>query len=133
MEASETGAADVVAAHGGWSRRSATRSCSSPSMRTVRLGSPRRCTVWAVWGYLLHLRIGLSTGRLVNLMGDYYGDTVNRASRPTVMAKPGTTLMDPATEEALTQPSTYVVRHLRPRSLRGLGMVRAACVLPREA
>ena len=42
-------------------------------------------------------------------------------------------LIDQATEESLGEPSTYVVRHLRPRPLRGLGMVRAASVLPRQA
>ncbi len=135
VEAFETGAADVVAAHGARLVKTlgdevmfvAADSDSAVGIASAmhRLGGRGESA--------MHLRIGLATGRLVTVMGDYYGDTVNRASRLTAVAKPGTTLIDQATEESLGEPSTYVVRHLRPRPLRGLGMVRAASVLPRQA
>ena len=40
------------------------------------------------------------------------------------MARPGVTLIDPATEDALTDPERYVLRHLRPAAARA-GMIRA--------
>ena len=134
VESFETGAADVVAAHGARLVKTLgdeVMFVTDDADGAVRiasgmhgLGRDRRSSA-------LHLRIGLATGRLVSVMGDYYGDTVNRASRLTAIAKPGETLMDPATEQALTKDSSYVVRHRRPRALRGLGLVRAASVLPR--
>lgn len=134
VESFETGAADVVAARGARLVKTLgdeVMFVTDDADGAVRiasgmhgLGRDRRSSA-------LHLRIGLATGRLVSVMGDYYGDTVNRASRLTAIAKPGETLMDPATEQALTKDSSYVVRHRRPRALRGLGLVRAASVLPR--
>jgi len=79
----------------------------------------------------LNLRIGLATGHLIARMGDLYGGTVNRASRLTAMARPGVTLMDTATEDAVTDRAPYVLRQLAPRPLRGLGLVRATSVARR--
>jgi adenylate cyclase len=81
---------------------------------------------------VLSLRIGLATGRLVSRMGDFYGGTVNLASRLTAIARPGSTLVDAATEAALVDPEAYVLRHLAPRPLRGMGLVRATSVAPRR-
>ncbi len=81
----------------------------------------------------INLRIGLATGRLITRMGDIYGGTVNRASRLTAIARPGTTVLDSATEEALVDSSTYLLRHQPPRPLRGLGLVRATTVVRRRA
>ena len=81
----------------------------------------------------LRLRIGLATGRVVTLMGDYYGETVNRASRLTAIARPGGTMIDGATEEGLLDLAAYSIRHQRPRALRGLGLVRAASIRRRDA
>jgi adenylate cyclase len=61
-------------------------------------------------------------------MGDFYGGTVNLASRLTAIARPGSTLVDAATEGALDDPEPYVLRHLAPRPLRGMGLVRATSV-----
>ena len=80
----------------------------------------------------LSLRIGLATGHLVSRMGDYYGGTVNLASRLTAIARPGSTLIDAATEGALAGSEAYVLRHLAPRPLRGMGLVRATSVAPRR-
>jgi adenylate cyclase len=80
----------------------------------------------------LSLRIGLATGHLISRMGDFYGGTVNLASRLTAIARPGSTLVDSATENALTDPEAHLLRHLAPRPLRGMGLVRATSVAPRK-
>jgi adenylate cyclase len=74
------------------------------------------------------MRIGLATGTVLNRMGDVFGTTVNRASRMTAIARPGTTVVDSVTSEALHGASGYEVeyhtRALTPRPVRGLGIVR---------
>jgi adenylate cyclase len=133
VSAFETGAADLVAAHGARLVKTlgdevmfvadepADAVAIALAMHALRpAGEPMR------------LRIGLATGRLITVMGDYYGETVNRASRLTAIARPGGTMIDPATEEGLGPDTTYVVRHHRPRAVRGMGLVRASSVaLPR--
>ena len=135
VESFETGAADVVAARGARLVKTLgdeVMFVADDADSAVGIASAmHQLATRAPAGP--HLRIGLATGRLVTVMGDYYGDTVNRASRLTAIAKPGVTMMDPATEEALTEVSTYVVRHHRPRALRGLGLVRASSVLPKSS
>jgi adenylate cyclase len=80
----------------------------------------------------LQVRIGMATGGLVSRMGDYYGRTVNRASRMTAIARPGVTLIDVPTEEALRDTQEpYAIRHLTPRRLRGLGMTRVSSLAPK--
>ncbi|HEX6887593.1 MAG TPA: adenylate/guanylate cyclase domain-containing protein [Candidatus Nanopelagicales bacterium] len=128
----EHGCADVVAKHGG----RLVKTLGDEVMFVTEDPDTAVAIAAAMHGLPheaepLRLRIGLATGRVITLMGDYYGETVNRASRLTAIAKPGVTLMDPATEEALAHPDAYVVRHLRPRALRGLGLVRTASVVPR--
>ena len=134
VESFEVGAADLVAGHGGRLVKTLgdevmfvsedADAAVAIAAALPRLASPDQAGP--------RLRIGLATGRLVALMGDYYGETVNRASRLTAVARPGATLMDPATEEAMTTLDPYHVRHLRPRALRGLGLVRVASVAPRD-
>lgn len=72
------------------------------------------------------MRAGLATGVVVNRMGDVFGTTVNRASRLTAAARPGTTLVDSATMEALGNAADgrFSTRALRPRAIRGLGLMR---------
>ena len=57
------------------------------------------------------MRIGLATGTVLNRMGDVFGTTVNRASRMTAIARPGTTVVDSATSEALHGASAYEVEY----------------------
>lgn len=71
------------------------------------------------------LRVGLSFGDVVLRMGDVYGSTVNLASRLTALARPGSTLVDDACAKELLGDPRFQVRALRPRPLRGLGLVRA--------
>jgi adenylate cyclase len=130
VEAFETGAADIVAAHGGRVVKTlgdevmfiapTTDSGVAIALAMHRLPGPD--------GQPLRLRIGLASGRLVTLMGDYYGQTVNLASRLTAMSRPGGTLVDQATEESLADVSGLTLRRLRPRALRGLGLVRTTAV-----
>lgn len=71
------------------------------------------------------LRIGLAFGEVVTRMGDVFGSTVNLASRLTDLARPGTTLVDDACAGELLDDHRYNLRVLRPRAIRGLGLVRA--------
>ncbi len=70
------------------------------------------------------MRIGLATGSVVLRMGDVYGTTVNRASRLTAMAKPGSTYVDSATFETLEDVRGFAFRGTRPRAARGFGLLR---------
>ncbi len=74
---------------------------------------------------LPQIRVGLATGAVLNRMGDVFGVTVNRASRFTALARPGTTVLDSATAELLSSTSgeKFSVRALTPRPVRGLGIV----------
>jgi adenylate cyclase len=130
VEAFETGAADVLAGHGARLVKTlgdevmfvADGPDVAVAISTALHGLPGTGDV------PLRLRIGLATGRVVNLMGDYYGETANRASRLTAVARPGQTLIDAATEDGLSDLSAYLVRHHRPRALRGLGRTRTTSV-----
>ncbi len=133
VEAFETGAADIVAGHGARMVKTLGDEvmflADSPDTAVSIAAALHRLPLLTPTDRVrLQLRIGLATGRLVSLMGDYYGDTVNRASRLTAVARPGHTWIDPATEDALADPSDYVIRHHRPRALRGLGLVRASSI-----
>lgn len=72
------------------------------------------------------MRIGLATGAVLMRMGDVFGTTVNRASRLTAAARPGSTLMDAATSDALSAAGSqrYSTRAQAPRRIRGLGLMR---------
>lgn len=134
VQAFETGAADVVASRGARlvktlgdevmfvARHSDDALAIADAMQDLPAPGPDPLT----------LRIGLATGHLVSRMGDFYGGTVNLASRLTAIARPGAILIDIATEEALADASPYSFRHLPPRPLRGLGLVRATSVSRRR-
>jgi adenylate cyclase len=81
------------------------------------------------------LRVGLATGLVISRMGDVFGTTVNRASRLTSLARPGTVLVDRNTAEEMevTEEAdrTVVVSPLWPRPLRGLGLVEPFLVTRR--
>jgi adenylate cyclase len=69
------------------------------------------------------VRVGMSTGPVVSRLGDVFGTTVNRASRLTALAQPGTVLVDIATVHSLAGVPDVEVHQLRGRTLRGLGHV----------
>ncbi len=71
------------------------------------------------------MRIGLATGPVLLRMGDVFGTTVNRASRLTAMAKPGSTFVDSTTVDELEHHDNFVFKAMRPRPARGFGLLRA--------
>jgi adenylate cyclase len=72
------------------------------------------------------MRVGLATGAVLMLMGDVFGTTVNRASRLTATARPGSIMLDGDTADALVAAGDdrFSVRALAPRPIRGLGLMR---------
>lgn len=70
------------------------------------------------------VRVGVATGPVVARLGDVFGTPVNRASRLTAIASPGTVLVDDATASVLVGSPGLDVLPLRERELRGLGPVR---------
>lgn len=78
------------------------------------------------------LRIGLAYGDVVTRMGDVYGSTVNRASRLTDLARPGSTLVDEAAAAELATDDHFALRALRGRPIRGLGLTRSYSVTRRR-
>jgi adenylate cyclase len=69
------------------------------------------------------VRVGMSTGPVVGRLGDVFGTTVNRASRLTAIARPGTVLVDVSTVHSVADLPDLDVQQLRGRSLRGIGHV----------
>jgi adenylate cyclase len=95
--------------------------------------SPRKIAAIAVELHEAHrgnhdvpkMRIGLATGPVLLRMGDVFGTTVNRASRLTAMAKPGSTYVDSATLDELEHLEQFSFKGVRPRPARGFGLLRA--------
>jgi adenylate cyclase len=82
------------------------------------------------------LRVGLASGAVATRMGDVYGTTVNRASRNTALARPGSTILDSATSDALqdlaaAEPEEFNIKALTPRPMRGFGIVRPYALVGR--
>lgn len=70
------------------------------------------------------VRIGLAMGPVVHHEGDVYGDTVNRASRLAELAHRDTIVADDDVADAASAEPDVTVRPMRPRRLKGLGLVR---------
>jgi adenylate cyclase len=64
------------------------------------------------------LRAGLATGPTLPQAGDYYGRTVNLASRITAVARPGSVLVEAGTREAAEEGFAY--SFARERRLKGI-------------
>jgi adenylate cyclase len=73
---------------------------------------------------LPNVRAGMAAGRILSRFGDVYGSVVNLASRLTSTARPGGILVDRELATALRTESGYVVRALRPVSVRGYSRLR---------
>jgi adenylate cyclase len=78
------------------------------------------------------LRIGIATGLVINRMGDVFGTTVNRASRLTSLARPGTVVLDRDTADDLRDDERFSIAALWPRPVRGLGLVEPFVVTRRS-
>jgi adenylate cyclase len=65
------------------------------------------------------LRAGIATGPTLPQSGDYYGRSVNLASRVTGIARPGSVLVDTATREATGEPG-FAYSFAGERRLKGI-------------
>lgn len=132
-------ASDVVTAHGGRVVKTVGDEVlfvSQPGAQaaTIALEIPRALSEDEM---LPPVRVGMATGPVVGRLGDVFGTTVNRASRLTALARPGTVLVDVSTVHSLARVPGIEVQQLRGRSLRGIGHVvpwvlRRARPLPTE-
>lgn len=69
------------------------------------------------------VRVGLATGRGLQLEGDLYGPAVNMASRIVSIAYPGTVVVSEEVHDALADYPEYALRSIRPHYLRHIGRV----------
>ncbi|MFC3997040.1 adenylate/guanylate cyclase domain-containing protein [Nocardiopsis sediminis] len=70
------------------------------------------------------VRVGLAYGPVLALLGDVFGTTVNRSSRLTSFARPGTILIDDALAGQLRDEASLQVVAVRPRHAHGLGQIQ---------
>jgi adenylate cyclase len=70
-----------------------------------------------------YLRAGLAQGQVLTQSGDYYGRSVNLASRITGIARPGSVLVDEAMKEAVD--GAYSYSYAGERKLKGFDSRRA--------
>lgn len=73
---------------------------------------------------LSDVRVGLAMGPVLEREGDAFGATVNRASRITAIAYPGTVVISPELREPLSEHPDFALRGMRPRSLKHIGRVQ---------
>lgn len=118
-------ASDVITAHGG----RVVKTVGDEVLFVVRPGAAAArialeiAEVLGADEVVPEVRVGMATGPVVGRLGDVFGITVNRASRLTALARPGTVLVDVATVSSLAQVSNVDVVQLRGRTLRGIGHV----------
>ncbi|WP_028647392.1 adenylate/guanylate cyclase domain-containing protein [Nocardiopsis sp. CNT312] len=70
------------------------------------------------------VRVGVAYGPVLTLHGDVFGTTVNRSSRLTSFARPGTVLIDDALAERLQGQEGIQVVQVRARHAHGLGLIQ---------
>ncbi|WP_026123071.1 adenylate/guanylate cyclase domain-containing protein [Nocardiopsis halotolerans] len=70
------------------------------------------------------VRVGLASGPVLTLHGDVFGTTVNRSSRLTSFARPGTVLIDESLAESLADEERLQVVRVRARHAHGLGLIQ---------
>jgi adenylate cyclase len=70
------------------------------------------------------VRVGVAYGPVLTLHGDVFGTTVNRSSRLTSFARPGTVLIDDALAESLADDEDLQVVKVRARHAHGLGLIQ---------
>src|SRR4051794_21472521 len=70
------------------------------------------------------VRVGLATGPMLAREGDYFGPTVNRASRIVNIASAGGAVVSDEIHEALEGDERFGWKPLRPRRLKGIGWTR---------
>jgi adenylate cyclase len=77
---------------------------------------------------LPELRVGLAFGSALSWEGDYFGATVNLASRLVNVARPGTILVSERAAELLRDNPAFLLRPMRPLHLKGIGRSRVAAL-----
>ena len=75
-------------------------------------------------------RGGLAVGPALELEGDLYGETVNRASRLAGLAFPNTVIADKAVGDTIHGQPGFAVRRLGTRPVKGLGRVDVSVIRP---
>ncbi|HEX3791622.1 MAG TPA: adenylate/guanylate cyclase domain-containing protein [Pseudonocardiaceae bacterium] len=126
LEAFEDDAAETIAAHYGRVVKTvgdevlfvADRAADAATI-AVQLADPTRADRG-----LPTLRVGLAVGRVLSRYGDVYGSVVNVAARLTALARPGTALVDNEMADALGSDQRFVLKSLRPTSVRGYHHLR---------
>ncbi|HEX4539892.1 MAG TPA: adenylate cyclase regulatory domain-containing protein [Acidimicrobiales bacterium] len=73
---------------------------------------------------LSDVRVGLASGSVLAMEGDYYGPVVNLASRIVKIAIPGTVLVSDDVHAALRDDEELAFKPLRPRTLKDVGRVQ---------
>ncbi|CAA9211646.1 MAG: Adenylate cyclase [uncultured Acidimicrobiales bacterium] len=69
-------------------------------------------------------RVGVAQGETLRQEADLFGPTVNLASRLVNLANPGAVVISDELATSLADEPGLLVRNLRPRRLRGIGIVR---------
>ena len=118
-------ASDVVTAHGGRVVKTVGDEVLFVTLGTAPAGAIALDLVQAMGDddFLPDVRVGMAFGPVVSRLGDVFGTTVNRASRLTAVARPGTVLVDDALAASLASLSGFEMTPLRRRTLRGIGPV----------
>ena len=118
-------ASDVVTAHGGRVIKTVGDEVLFVTLGTAPAGAIALDLVQAMGDddFLPDVRVGMAFGPVVSRLGDVFGTTVNRASRLTAVARPGTVLVDDALAASLASLSGFEMTPLRRRTLRGIGPV----------
>jgi adenylate cyclase len=116
---------DVVTAHGGRVIKTVGDEVLFVTIGTAPAAAIALDLVQAMGDddFLPDVRVGMAFGQVVSRLGDVFGTTVNRASRLTGVARPGTVLVDDALAASLASLSGFEMRPLRRRTLRGIGPV----------
>lgn len=68
--------------------------------------------------------MGVARGQTLRQEADLFGPTVNLASRLVNLANPGAVVISDELATTLVDQPGLLVRNLRPRRLRGIGIVR---------
>jgi adenylate cyclase len=119
---------ETVAAHGG----RVVKTIGDEAMFVVQsVAAAARIGVGLAEAYatdtlLSDVRVGMSAGPVLVRDGDYFGPTVNLASRIVRIAEPGTVLVSDDFHRLLEAeaPGEFAGRALRPRSLKDVGRVQ---------
>ena len=126
VESFEAAAADIVASGGGRVVKTlgdevlyVADSAAEAADIALRLASGIRTHV-----EVPDVRVGVASGPVLTLHGDVFGTTVNRSSRLTSFARPGTVLIDDTLAGDLEDAEGLQAVQVRARHAHGLGLIQ---------